>query len=793
MLKHYISIAIRNLRKNFGQNLIKITGLTAGLAACVIIFVFVKFELSYDIFHREPERIQRIVFQTRFNQGDWNSSLLIPDGIVPLLSLYSPEVESITRFSSAEVSIEYEDKKLGKINAIYADSNFFEVFSFTFPHGQNASFPINNNSIFLTESFAKKVFGKENPIGKTIEVHYWNTSRLYQITQLLKDVPSTSHFHFDMLAPAKLEKAEESFSWKFYGTRGMVYMRLPSSHSPASMQKKLDDFVISSGGDTSSKKLTLQPLLDIHLKSNYPFELEINGRDRDVILISAIAVLILLVGCLNFLLVTSAEFSSRIKEMGIRRVSGALQKDILIQFLIEIGVILIISFPLAILLSYFLLPLAASFLNRSLQVELLFDPLLILLVVFLFGIILILLGVFPTFLTGKISIANALKNQLTKAHSSKKFRKSLLTFQLVFAAGLFICISIMSRQTRFIHQKDLGFEKSHKLIVSVPFWRSASTLPLKNEVLMHPSVLNATYTGWLPGNSRGGSARMEHPHKEGSLEMIVFYGDEDLLETFGIHLVKGKAFSAFPQNDSSALPNEKTPIIINEALEKSLGLENIIGRELNYSALQGTVIGVIKDFHYTSLYDPMQPMVYRYDQKSFLLAIDYIAGKEAEVLANVRKLWETHGGAGAMDYYFVEDYLNNLYVKEIRLFDTIFFFTGLTIVLVCLAVFGQAMFSATRRQQEIGIRKILGANVGQILLLLNKEFLLIVLIGFGMAIPVAYWLMKDWLSGFVYHIDPDIGDFALSLGITGAIVFLTVTLRSLAIARRNPAKSLRTE
>lgn len=804
MLKNYFKIAIRNLFKQRLFTLINVSGLALGIACCIIIGAYIRSELSYDRFHRSAENVFRVLVN-RSSPSRQALSVLTPRFLSNALSETFPEIESATQFRLLKKIVGTENKDFPEARLVFTDSSFFDVFTFRVYDGGDPSRIISQpNGAVITRSFARNVYGDENPIGKVLRLQlYYNdpSTTPVQVAAIIEDVPPNSHFKFDLVVPyGLLQRRTGPLSWNLVEMK--TYLRFRNQIELEPFQKKLADFVNHSGGSTGEvrRSLVLMPLTSIHLSSEIPASDSERTNLRDIYIFASIALLVLIIACINYVLLVTARLTDRIKEVGVRKVVGASSVKLILQFLVEALVMALIAMPLALLLVDAGYQGFSQLLSTEFHVVLTDGGVLFWGSLSLIAFFTVTAGLYPAFFFAKISSIASLKGRDTGVIASHKLRKLLIITQFCITITLFVCVSIMYDQLNYTQTKDLGYRVDNILVVKTADLGQESQA-FKQIALSHSAVDAASFTGWLPGYLIA-STTMPNPNGEGIVETEFVTADCDLIETFEMQLVDGRDFDCNSKNDTldpymSGAPNvdllSQMSIVLNESAVRAFGLDDPIGRVLKYPSLQGTVIGIIKDIHNRTLHDMIKPMVIQYSDYPDYLVIAYQPGKEAEVVEHLRNAWSNLATRSGFDSFFLKDHLEQLYLADRKLMEMTGWFAGLAIALSSLGLFGLAGFMAETRTKEIGIRKVLGASVRNVVALLSKDLARLVLLSNLLAWPIAWYTMNRWLENFAYRVDIGWPVFAIAGGMALLIALATVCTQAIRAAAANPVESLRYE
>ncbi len=806
MLQNYLKIAIRNLLRNKTFSAINVVGLALGIATCLIIMLFVYDELSYDRFNEKADRIYRVVFKASINDGKINEANVMPPTAQVLKNDY-PEVLDVTRLrSSGSPEIVYHDKKFKENSFASVDANFFQVFTLPLLKGDTKTALVQPNTAVITKELAKKYFGNEDPIGKVLFIKSWNEN--YKITGLIDKVPHNSHFHFDIFGSMASVKDAKSDSWMTSGF--FTYLVLPEGYDYKKLEAKLPQVIkkymgpqiqVAMGMSLSQflqkgnqLGLFLQPLTSIHLDAGYTGSIEASGNIQYVYIFGAIAIFMLLIACINFMNLSTAGASKRAKEVGVRKVLGSVKQDLITQFLFESVLLSIVALLLSLMLVQLALPIFNDLAEKDLQLDFLKNPLL-LLAFLLFGLLVgVLAGSYPAFFLSSFNPVEVLKGKFKLAGKSISLRSGLVVFQFFISIALIIGTTVVYQQIKFIQSKDLGYAKDQLLIIRNTWSMGKNEEVFRQQILQDPRVLSVTSAGYLPAGPSDSNNSLGYPDGDDSqiMRTLEYKIDDQYIPTMGMKIIAGRNFSKDFATDSTAM-------IINETAAKAFGWgKNAVGHTItrlkNNEGLKITyrIIGVVKDFHFKSLHESITPLL-MVSEKTYGLTIK-VKGKDVEgLLASLKNQWQKFNTEEPFAYSFMDELFEKTYQSEQKISVILSIFSGLTIFVACLGLFGLATFTAEQRTKEIGVRKVLGASVQQIVTLLSKEFLKLVLVACCLAFPIGYWLMDQWLQDFAYRIDINAWVFVLAGVLAVLIALLTISYQAIKAALANPVKSLRTE
>jgi putative ABC transport system permease protein len=804
MIRNYIKIAFRNLWKNKSFAGINIFGLAIGISVCFIIMLFVQDELSYDRFNTNADRIVRVVFKANINGGKIFEANVMPPVAQTMKNDY-PEVEEATRIRQiSKPKVTYADKIFKEGSMAFIDANFFKVFTLPFVKGDVKTALQQTNTVVITQETADRYFGQENPIGKVITI---NNKDLFRVTGVIAAIPANSHFHFDLFGSMQtLQEAKEptwmtsNFFTYLLLKQGYDYKKLEAK-LPGMVEKYMGPQIAQSMGISLSQFRTkgndlgfaLQPLTDIHLHSNSNSELSPGGNIKYVYIFGAIGIFILLIACINFINLSTASASKRAKEVGVRKVLGSGQVELVKQFLLESVVLTFIALFIAYFLVWLSLPIFNTLSNKSLQFTYQLKPLVSFLALGL--IVGLLAGIYPAFFLSSFQPITVIKGKPGKSNKSFGLRSGLVIFQFFISVSLIISTIVVYQQMRFIQNKKLGYDKEQLLVLSNSWALGKNEKLFKEQLLKDPRVINATISGYKPAGPSNSNNSMFYPEgKENQVMKALRYDvDEQYLPTFGMQLSAGRNFSKVFATDSSS-------VIINETAAKAFGLgSNPVGQRIirqknsdNGKNLPYTVIGVVKDFNFKSLHEPITPLLMVLNPESGLI-IKVKTSDITGLLSSIKQQWDKFSQEEPFTYSFMDELYDKTYSSEAKTGRILNIFTVLTILVACLGLLGLAIYTAEQRTKEIGIRKVLGATVIQVVTMLSKDFFKLVLIACLIAFPLSYWAMHNWLQDFAYRINFSWWIFALAAFIALCIALFTISFQAVKAALANPVKSLRSE
>ena len=797
MLKSFIKIAWRNLRKNKLYTFVNILGLTIGIASCILIGLYVTHELGYDRFNQRADRIARITME--FTDGTTvDRSALSGTKVGPQFQRTFPAITAYTRTILYTPTISVEDRTFNESRFLFADSAFFNIFSFPLIKGNPSTALSAPNQVVLTESMAKKYFPGQDPIGKTIKV---NNAREYTITGIANDAPDNSQVQFNFIASfTSLPASKQEIYWT---ANYITYLLLARPEDMGAVQKQITAYmqtpaVRKEAGEKSHLTYHLEPLTSVHLHSSLD-GLEPNGNITYIYILSAIAVLILIIACVNYTNLATAQSQGRTGEISIRKVLGAGKGQLFRQYLGESILLTFMALVLAVFVSIQLLPLLNNVSGKSLTAYSLLKPLPVLTLLLLGLVVSFLAGAYPAFVLSSIRLMNILKSGFRMSSSGGNLRKSLIVVQFVISVCLMISTMVILQQLSYIRNKKLGYDKDHVLVLPASDEIHTRYDAVKAAVKQIPQVVDAggasgtpVYVGWTDGLS----AVTETGNKNFTVKAIPC--DADFVKTLGMQLVAGEQFTpgdAHLMTIPDTSKNFRYTFILNESAVKALGWtpQQAIGRTVE-KYYPGTVRAVVKDFHFSSMHEAISPLILFLDTQWVNNIYVKVSGKDIPgTIARLQTIWKEYSPHHPFEYHFLDEDYNTLYKTETRTGQLFGTFSITAILLACLGLFALAAFTTAQRTKEIGIRKVLGASLTSLAGMLSKDFLKLVVIASLIALPLSWWAMDKWLQEFVYHINLSWWMFAAVILLALLIALVTVSFQAIRAGLANPVESLRSE
>ncbi|MBL7112063.1 MAG: ABC transporter permease [Bacteroidales bacterium] len=812
MILNILKVAMRNLIRQFGYTSINILGLAIGLASSILILLYVVNELTYDTFHTKAENIYRVGVQGQMMGNELNQAVTAAPMMEAMLNDY-PAVENACRIAEfGGWLVRTGDRKFNETEEdfIFADSSFFEIFDFKLKKGNPETALRSPRTLVMTEKYARKYFGDEDPIGQTLSVE--EDTVIYTVTGILENVPVNSHFHFEMVGAMSSVAQSRQTNWLNHNY--YTYILLNPETDLSAFEPSMDSMIFKYVGPLieqfigvnieqftaagNSFGYFLQPLLDIHLHSDLQVEIEPNGNPAYVYIFSVIAILILIIACINFMNLATARSTTRSREVGIRKVVGSSKSLLITQFLTESVILSIFSLILAVIIVYFVMP----FYNNLIRLELSFDifhnsytiPLLFLLAI-LVGL---LAGSYPAFILASFKPVSVLKTEMKGGSSKSTLRSLLVIFQFTIAIAILVGTSVVFRQLSFMQKKDLGFEKENVLVIRRSDALEEKIDAFKQDLVQHANIISVANSTHIPSTNYWNNAHwLEGQDKSITLLLMTGYTSYEYADALDLKILEGRYFSRDMPTDSAA-------IVLNEAAVRVLGLTDPLKtRFMNPGQTPEEdefmqVIGIVKDFHYESLHEDIHPMALHFMPGNWegYIIIRLGDGNIPATIDFISQTWDEFGVDYPLDYLWLEDEFNKLFDTDRRTGQILLVFSILSIFISCLGLLGLISYSTTQRNQEIGIRKAMGSSSGLIVLLLTKETVRLMLISALISVPF-YFGVKAWLQNFAYHIAFNWIWYIVILIVVAIVVsiiaILTVSIQSYRAAVTNPAESLRQE
>ncbi|SDK02132.1 putative ABC transport system permease protein [Catalinimonas alkaloidigena] len=802
MLKNYFLVALRNLVKHRFFTGINVVGLAIGMAACLLMTLFVTHELSFDRFHEKNLYRLCEVQQWEGMVAPQNVALsMFPMG--PTLQAEFPEIQHYARiFSNGEVPLQYEDQRIYLPQTFWVDTTFLQLFDFELISGDRATALQRPSSVVLTEESAQKLFGGADPLGQTV-VRYGNDTTTFTVTGVLKNVPAHSHLQFDgLFSVTTIAQPDWMENWG--GNWVNTYLELTENTDVADLEAKFDAFLVQHMGEERAKGYTLflQPLRDVHGGSTDITHDYHNAQKFDrsyTYVFSILALFVLVIACINFMNLSTARSATRAKEVGIRKAIGAYRTQIARQFLSESILLALAALVLAVLVVKLTLPFVNQLSERSLSLPLFSRPALLLVLLGAALLVGVLAGLYPAAFLSGFHPVKVLKGTSFTPGKKVTLRNVLVVGQFATAIFLIIGTGLAARQLRFMQERNIGFNREQVVILPLSRVANQKYDVLKQELLRHPAITEVTASNQRLGNNlhqTGVKFVGEKETREIVTSQVVV--DPDYLSLYQIELVAGRNFS-------EAIPSDKGhAYIVNESMAKELlqdlpeaPVESLIGRQYGFGweDTLGTIIGVAKDFNFNSLHHKIETLTihYRTEYGFSELSMRVDAAQAQDAIQHAEATWASLVPDLPFSYSFLDEHFSHLYQSDRQVSQVIGILAGLAVFIACLGLFGLATFTAEQRTREIGIRKVLGASISAITLLLSKDFLKLVLIAFVVSAPLAWYVMQRWLEDFAYRTDLSWWVFALAGFLAFLIAGLTVSYQAIKASLANPVRTLRSE
>ncbi|SFT88404.1 putative ABC transport system permease protein [Algoriphagus locisalis] len=808
MLKNYLKILIRNTKKSPLYMFINVFGLAVGMAVSILIFLFVQHELSYDKYNANADRIYRV--SRSWSNADGEVSLHLghlapPFG--PLIKAdFEDQVEEVVRFFNAGLLIKSGENTFVEDEFFFADPEVFDVFSWKMLEGDPKASLNQSDGVLISEDMANKYFGDVKATGKELLAEVDGMEMTFQVRGVFENVPDNSHMHPDFIAsmnpviqfygglePFMSNYGSNNFSTYVLMKEGYDYKNLEAQF-PAMIDRNMGE---AQAGIPMSKTtaLTMWPLEDIHLYSNLDSEIEANSNIDYVYIYFAVALFILLIACINFMNLSTARSSMRSMEVGLRKVMGADKSRLIRQFMGESFMLTCVSMIFALILVYLFLPTFSNFTDKELSLNFLQNPEYIIGIVGLIAFVGLISGSYPALFLSGFSPAKVLKGAFKAGKGHENFRSVLVVGQFAISVVLIVAVLVVVRQLDFMQSKDLGFEKEDIVVLPSSPAIEQNYQIIKDRLERQQGIQSVSISSRVPSgrllDSQGSTAEIDGEMTQLNVRIADVHVAHNFLDTYGIPVVAGRDFDFDLASDSTEA------FILNEAAIREIGwqtAEEAIGKKFYYGGRRGFVTGVMKDFHFESLHQPIVPIVFMISQdRNNQVSLKIDAENKEQTLAYLKEEWATLRSDFPFEPIFVDEGFNRQYEAEERVKTIFTFFSGLAVIISILGLLGLTTFATQQRTREIGIRKVMGAETGNILILLGKDFLKLVMIGFLIAIPISWFGMSNWLEDFAYKIGISWTVFLWAGLIAGAIAAITVMSQSLKAAWADPVKSIKSE
>lgn len=802
MIRNYIKTAYRSLLKNKGFTILNILGLSVGLATCLLIVFYVVDELNYDRFNTKADRIYRIGIDAKLN-GNAGIYATSEKPWKETLESRFPQVEKLARLvnkdglfiTPSKFYFKKDNSDVLEKNVAFTESSLFDVFTLPMIYGTPAHSLDEPNEAVITESTALKYFGKTNVVGQTLT---FDDTHPLKITGVMKDIPQQSHFHYDFLISYATTAESKMSGWGYAGLH--QYVLLKPGADVKQLEKTLTGYDIANSfnpktwttGD-NHLRVILTPLLNIHLKDSeaqYPLEKE--GNIQYVYIFSLVAIFILLIACVNFMNLSTARSANRAKEVGVRKVLGSARKYLVAQFLTESVLITLISAIIALFMAWALLPTFNQMADKHLAITPQTFAWLIPSLVVIILVVGFLAGSYPAFYLSSFQPIQVLKGKIAAGFKAGFLRSFLVVFQFAISIFLIIGTLVIYNQMNYIRSKDLGFSRDQVLVIKNTNTLGNRAKVLKDELKQLPEVQNATMSSYQPTGDEDLKTGL-FPHQKIDIKediLTEFWSvDEDYINTMGLKLIDGRNFA-------KDMPSDTAGMIVNEAFVRKLGEKDPLNKNIyrySYGLQQYHIIGVVKDFNFASLKDNIGPLAMIYQPDNGAISVKMHSANLTGLMAKIEDQWKSLSPNQPFTYSFMDQDFDATYRVEQRFGSMFVSFSTLAIIIACLGLFGLAAYAAEQRNKEIGIRKVLGANVSAIVGMLSMDFIKLVAISILIASPLAWYAMSKWLEGFAYRVQ--LHWYLLAIGGATAVLiaFITISFQSIKAALANPVNSLRSE
>lgn len=816
MIRNILIISIRYLLKQKGYAFINIFGLAFGLATCILIFLFIQHELSYDKFHEQAQNIVRV--EPRWvGMGEDSHWAASDGGLLPSLESRFPEIAHSVKihFNYQPSIVEYGDIIYSEEHIMIADSSFFNVFSIKLLEGDPSKALSGTGKVILTREYAKKYFGDEAALGKTLRID----DHPFIVSGIVEDIPDNSHFHFNIaFSMDQMRQWWDGVDRQGGASAFYSYLRVNDRASLESLREKANDQIweiygFDTENDTTGvmedydASLIFQPVTDIHLNGHAEKEIEANSDRKYIFIFSSIALFVLIIACINYMNLATARSSRRSREVGLRKVLGARRGNIFNQFMAESFILCLVGMFFALIMVELILPGFNQMTGKQLTLNVSNNPSLLATLILIIIAVGFIAGSYPSLYLARLSPMNIIRSGISAGKANKSalyLRRILVISQFTISVILIIGTLTVYRQLNYIQHKSLGFDKEQVLVVSIPAFNYREKVEtLRNELEGDPYIMSSALVSGIPGqrmpfltvslpNAEESNAEDAAGFAEG-FGMRVWSGSADILKTLKINIIEGRDFNADIQSD------QEDAFILNEAAVEWLELKNPIGTRFNYlynvdPAKEGKIIGIAEDFHYASLHNEVEPiMLHIYNPYNRYLIIRLQTDNIRSTVNNIEQKWIEAIPAVPFSYFFLDNFYDNQYKSEGNMGTIITYFAILAIIIACFGLFGLASYITEQRTKEIGIRKILGASMASIIRSLSMEFMILVMISNVIAWVPAYLIMQDWLDDFAYRTSLGFWVFVIATLISFIIAFSTISFQSVRAALANPVDAIKYE
>jgi len=789
MIKNLLKTAVRHIRKHSGYSLLNVLGLTLGITCALFLIIYVSDEVSYDRYHENANRIYRV--SSKITEPDdqftWNVAQ-IPFG--PQVVQDYPEIQAFVRFINMPRGLyKYEDKEFVEENFYYADSTLFDVFTYKVLKGEVTSALRDPGKIILTETIAKRYFGKTDPVGKTLT----EGNNTYEVTGVIEDVPFNSHFRFEALA-ARNNLPKQLGTWGNFGV--FTYLLFPEGIDIKTFETKMqgmyDAHLKSIFGPLNIKiEYILEPITRIHLYSTNPGEPEPTGSITYVYIFGIVAVFLVLIAAMNYMNLATARSTRRAREVGLRKVVGSRRLPLIMQFLSESVVLTVISLIISIILLIVLLPKFNLLAGKNFRPDILFSPVVLISVIAVILVAGIFGGSYPAFFLSRFSPVTVLKGDIIQGLAGSLFRKILVVIQFTVSVAMIVCTMVVFRQLNYLKNMDQGFDQ--KNVISLQLNRGMDRkYPLLKQILLENNDIKYVTSTNTPMGEGSSKLLFNVETDQGMSQRGINFAvvDHDFIETLGIKIISGRDFQQDMPSDTL------NSVVVNQTFVNRMGWKDPIGKRIeagDANTLRARVIGVMADYHQTGMYNEIESLLLAYRERNNIIYVKLSGNNIQQTLSYIESKWKEVFPDQPYSYTFLSDRFNRQFEADEKRGLVFTMFTILAILIACLGLFGLASYMVEQRTKEIGIRKVFGANENVIIRLISRDFTILIAISIIIAIPAAYYFMSNWLENYVYRTKIGITLLVAAALLTIVITFITISYKAYQASILNPANSLKTE
>lgn len=790
MLKNLLKTTLRYIRKHPGYSLLNVLGLTLGITSALFLIIYVSDELSYDRYHEKAERIYRV--SSKITETDDQFTWIvaqIPFG--PQVARDYPEVESFTRFiNMPRAAYKFEDKEYIEENFFYADSTVFDIFTYKVIRGEVKSAVKDPKKIVLTETAAGRYFGDSDPVGKVLT----SGENTYEVTGVIEDVPSNSHFRFEALA-ARNNLPKELGNWGNFGV--FTYLLLPGGLDVKAFETKIQGMYEAHmksifGPLNINIEYILEPIRKIHLYSTNAAEPEPTGSISYVYIFAIVAVFLVLIAAMNYMNLATARSTQRAREVGLRKVVGSRRSLLIMQFLSESVLLTLISLIISIILLLVLLPRFNTLAGKSFDIGILLSPAVLMSVFIVIVVSGIIGGSYPAFFLSRFSPVTVLKGEITQGSAGALFRKILVIIQFTISVAMIVCTMVVFRQLNFLKEKDQGFNQENVLSLQLNNQQMINKYPVLKQLLLKNEDIKYVTSTNTPMGEGSGKVIFNMETDQGMAQRGINFAvvDHDFIDALEIKIVEGRDFQLDMPSDTL------TGVVVNETLVKRMGWSDPIGKRAEVgdeSTVRARVIGVMADYHQTGMYNEIESLLLVYRERNNIVYVKLGGNNTEQTLSFIENTWKEVFPDQPYSYTFLKERFNRQFEADEKRGLIFTMFTILAILIACMGLFGLASYMVEQRTKEVGIRKVFGASEGVVVRLISRDFLLLVGISIVIALPVAFYFMSNWLENYVYRTNISIPLLILAALLTIGITFITISYKAYQAAVTNPASSIRTE